>query len=361
MAHPALLSLALADFRNHAATRMDTGGAAVILLAGPNGAGKTALLEAVSLFAVGRGLRGATLADMARSSGSGGFRIRTTLAPEPALPPISLETFTLPEAPERRLLRAEGAAAPLARLSEWLSILWLTPLMDRLFLEGAAARRRFLDRLAHALHPGHAGHATRYEAALRQRNRLLAAPEPPDPAWLQALEAQMGAHGRALAAARADTVSRLAARLAAEAGADFPRALLTPPPRHDDLALALAASRAADRAAGRTRTGPHLDDLEVRLAATGLPAAHASTGEQKALLLGILLAQAGLVADTRGMPPLLLLDEAIAHLDPDRREALFSRIARLGGQAWLSGTDMAPFAGLEAARFEVRNGQVRPA
>lgn len=361
MAHPALLSLALADFRNHAMSRLETGGAAAVLLAGPNGAGKTALLEAISLLAVGRGLRGAALAGMAREGGPGGFHIRALLAPEPALPPLALETFTAPEAPERRQLRAEGAPAPLSRLSEWLAILWATPAMDRLFAEAAGARRRFLDRLTLALHPGHAGHATRYEAALRQRNRLLAAPEAPDPAWLAALDAELAAHGAAVAAARADTVARLSARLAAEADPAFPRAGLAPLPDHADLAAALAASRAADRAAGRTLVGPHRDDLLVTLAETGRPAAHASTGEQKALLLAILLAHAGLVAEACGAPPLLLLDEAVAHLDPDRRAALFARLARLGGQAWLSGTDMSVFAPLEAARFHVRDGAVRPA
>lgn len=361
MAHPALLGLALADFRNHAETRLETCGAATILLAGPNGAGKTALLEAVSLLSVGRGLRGAALADMARRAGPGGFRVRAELAPEPGFPPVVLETFTTPDSPDRRLLRAEGAPAPLARLSEWLAILWLTPAMDRLFAEGAGARRRFLDRLALALHPGHAGHATRYEAALRQRNRLLADPAPPDPAWLEALEAQMAAHGAALAAARADTVARLSERIATEADPNFPRASLAPPPRHADLAAALATSRVADRAAGRTLAGPHRDDFHVTLAGSGQPAALASTGEQKALLVGILLAQAGLVAEARGTPPLLLLDEAVAHLDPERRRALFARLGRLGGQAWLSGTDMALFDGLEAARFAVCDGAVRPA
>lgn len=361
MAHPALLSLALADFRNHAETRLETGGAAVVLLAGPNGAGKTALLEAISLLSVGRGLRGAALADMARSGGPGSFRVHALLAPEPGLPPVALETFTAADAPERRRLRAEGAPAPLSRLAEWLAILWATPAMDRLFAEAAGARRRFLDRLTLALHPGHAGHATRYEAALRQRNRLLADPRPPDPAWLDALEAELAAHGAALAAARADTVARLSARIAAEADPAFPRADLAPMPSHAGLAEALAASRAADRAAGRTLVGPHRDDLLVSLAETGRPAAHASTGEQKALLLAILLGHAGLVAGVRGAPPLLLLDEAVAHLDPDRRAALCARLARLGGQAWLTGTDMGVFAALEAARFHVRDGAVTPA
>lgn len=360
MARPAILSLALRDFRNHRATRLEPGSAPAVVLFGPNGAGKTALLEALSLLSVGRGLRGATLAEMARADGPGGFRVRAELATAPELPPVALETFATAEAPERRQLRSNAAAAPLARLSEWLALLWATPAMDRLFADGASARRRFLDRLTLALHPGHAGHASRYEAALRQRNRLLADPAPPDPSWLAALEAQMAAHGEALARARADTVRRLAARLEADADPAFPQGALAPLPDHADLGAALQASRAADRAAGRTTVGPHRDDLAVHLLPDGRPAALASTGEQKALLLGILLAQARLVAEARGAPPILLLDEAAAHLDPDRRRALFARLEALGGQAWLTGTDVALFEPLEAARFRIEAGSVQP-
>ncbi len=194
---------------------------------------------------------------------------------------------------------------------------------------------------------------------MRARNRLLAADAPADPAWLSALEAQMAEHGAALAEARAATVAALDARLAALADSEFPRpalALSAKPPQA--LAAALREARGADRAAGRTTVGPHRSDLEVTHAEKSMPAALASTGEQKALLVAILLAHAGLVAERSGRAPLLLLDEAVAHLDAGRRRALFSRLARLGGQAWLTGTDDALFEGLDAARYKVSEGEI---
>lgn len=363
--HAHLAALTLASFRNHAETRLAPGSAAFVLLTGPNGAGKTNLLEAASLLSVGRGLRGATLAQMAGGGGPGGFRVEAELVPDPGLPPVRLTTFAEPTAPERRLLRVNGAAAPLSTLSEWGAVLWLTPAMDRLFADSASARRRFLDRLVQALHPGHAGHATRYEAAMRARTRLLTADTPADPAWLAGLEAQMAEHGAALAEARAATVAALGETLAAIPAGPFPRPALAlaEAPKADAavLAAALRSARAADRAAGRATIGPHRTDLAVTHADKGLPAALASTGEQKALLVAILLAHAALVAARAGRTPLLLLDEAVAHLDPERRRALFDRLAALGGQAWLTGTDAALFEGLEAARYEIRDGAIAPA
>lgn len=356
-----LTALVLAPFRNHPASRLTPGTAPFVLLTGPNGAGKTNILEAASLIAVGRGLRGATLSAMA-PAGQPGFAVEATLLPEPDLPDVVLRTFTQARAPERRLLRINGAPAPLARLGDWASLLWLTPAMDRLFADPASARRRFLDRLVLALDPGHAGHVSRYEAAMRARNRLLAADAPADPAWLSALEAQMAAHGAALAAARDRTVAALADALH-EAPADaFPRPLLALDGNEaGGLAAELAAGRKRDRAAGRTLAGPHRADLLVTHAATGLPAAAASTGEQKALLVAMLLAHAALVAGRTGRTPLLLLDEAVAHLDPERRQTLFARLAALGGQSWLSGTEPGLFEGLDAARHSVRAGRVEPA
>lgn len=330
-----------------------------MLLTGPNGAGKTNVLEAVSLLAVGRGIRGAPLSQMAAAGSGGGFAVLAELQPDPGLPAIRVHSFTRPDAPERRQLRINGATTPLSVLSDWSSQLWLTPAMDRLFSDAASARRRFLDRLVLALTPGHAGHATRYEAAMRARTRLLTADTPADPAWLSALEAQMAEHGEALAEARAGTVAALDAVLAAGADPAFPRpSIALSDAGQQGLADRLRAARSADRAAGRATVGPHRQDLIVLHAEKAMPAAQASTGEQKALLVAILLAHAALVSDRTGRVPLLLLDEAVAHLDPDRRRALFARLAALGGQAWLTGTDPGLFEGLEAARFDVRDGTI---
>lgn len=360
-----LLSLDLRSFRNHRATRLAPGAAPFVLLTGANGAGKTNVLEAVSLLAVGRGLRGSPLSQMASqmaaSGGAGGFAVQADLLPDPGLPAIAIATATRADAPERRLLKINGAAAALSALSDWSSQLWLTPAMDRLFADTASARRRFLDRLVLALAPGHAGHATRYEAAMRARTRLLTADEPADPAWLTALEVQMAEHGTALAEARAGTVTALGAALQSVADGPFPKpSLALSEPDQAGLADRLRHARATDRAAGRATQGPHRQDLSVTHADKAMPAALASTGEQKALLISILLAHAGLVAERTGRLPLLLLDEAVAHLDPDRRRALFARLAGLGGQAWLTGTDPLLFEGLEAARYSVSEGAILP-
>jgi DNA replication and repair protein RecF len=299
-----LLSLELNGFRNHRASRLAPGAAPFVLLTGPNGAGKTNVLEALSLLAVGRGLRGTPLSQMAAAGGAGGFAVTAELQPDPGLPAIRVQTLTRPDAPERRQLRINGATAALSVLSDWSSQLWLTPAMDRLFADAASARRRFLDRLVLALSPGHAGHATRYEAAMRARTRLLTADAPADPAWLSALEAQMAEHGEALAEARAATVSALGAMLAAGADAAFPRpAIALSDADQTGLADRLRAARGADRAAGRATLGPHRQDLLVHHADKSMPAAQASTGEQKALLVAILLAHARLVSDrTRRSP-----------------------------------------------------------
>ena len=354
-----LLSIELHGFRNHRQTRLQPGAAPFVLLTGPNGAGKTNVLEAVSLLAVGRGLRGNPLSQMAAAGGAGGFSITAELLPDPGLPAISLLTATRADAPDRRLLRINGAVAPLSALSDWSSQLWLTPAMDRLFADTASARRRFLDRLVLALSPGHAGHATRYDAAMRARTRLLTADQPADPAWLTALELQMAEHGAALADARAAAVAALDRQLAGAPDGPFPKpALSLSDADQGDLPGRLRAARGADRAAGRATQGPHRQDLLVTHADKAMPAALASTGEQKALLISILLGHAALVADRTGRLPLLLLDEAAAHLDPDRRRALFARLAELGGQAWMTGTDAQLFEGLEAVRYSVAQGAI---
>lgn len=336
--------LVLTDYRNHAAVTL-AAGAGFVVLTGPNGAGKTNVLEALSLLAPGRGLRRAALPEIARRDGPGGFAVAATLTAD-----VVLATGSDPARPERRIVRIQSAPAPATALAERLTVLWLTPAMDRLFTEPAGERRRFLDRLTLALHPGHAAHANRYEAAMRARNRLLAE-DSRDTAWLTALEHQMAEHGTALHAARAETVALLDARLAGSRGEGFARPTLRLEGAPADAA-GLARDRARDAAAGRTLAGPHRSDLIVTHVEKAGPAASASTGEQKALLFEIVLAHAGLVATRTGRAPVLLLDEVAAHLDPARRTALFARLAGIG-QVWMTGTEEGLFAGLpdEATRI----------
>ncbi|WP_419826626.1 DNA replication/repair protein RecF [Sphingomonas sp.] len=352
--------LRLTDFRSYAAAEVQAG-PGFVALTGENGAGKTNLLEAVSLLAPGRGLRGATLSEMARSEGPGGFAMAAVLGDG-----NEIGTGATATAPERRQVRVNGAGQPATALSERLSVLWLTPAMDRLFADSAGARRRFLDRLVLALVPDHGRHAARYEAAMRARNKLLAEPANDfgggaDPAWLAALEAGMAEHGAAISRARAEVVATLAARLVDAPEGPFARAGLSLEGwSGGDLAAELRAGRARDAAAGRALAGPHRSDLAVVHLAKRRAAALASTGEQKALLIGIVLAHAGLVAERTGRPPVLLLDEVAAHLDPLRRAALFERLAETGGQVWMTGTEPALFMELpgDATRLTVADGAV---
>ncbi|MCY7271636.1 MAG: DNA replication and repair protein RecF, partial [Sphingomonas bacterium] len=296
------------------------------------------------------------------SEGAGGFSVAARLGDA-----VELGTGTIPTAPDRRQVRINAAAASVNSLAEWLSVLWLTPAMDRLFVDSAGSRRRFLDRLTLALEPGHAPHAARYEAAMRARNKLLAAPDSADPAWLAALEAGMAEHGAALGDSRARTVAALGNAMADQPGDDFPRSALALDgwDRGDsgdggDLAAALKASRGRDAGAGRALVGPHRQDLAVTHVVKRQSAARGSTGEQKALLLGLVLAHADLVATRRGQPPILLLDEVAAHLDPRRREALFDRLSGRG-QVWMTATEPALFATIPhgaATRFHVESGAV---
>jgi DNA replication and repair protein RecF len=350
----AVSRLSLTDFRSYASAAIEPG-PGFVLLYGENGAGKTNLLEAVSMLAPGRGLRGASLSEMARQGGSGGWAVAARLQA------TDIGTGTLASAPERRQVRINGAPASVNSLSEWLSVLWLTPAMDRLFTGSAGERRRFLDRLVLALEPSHAHHASRYEAAMRARNKLLAE-ERPDDAWLTSLELAMAEHGSAGAEARSRTVAALAERLSAAGEDHFPRAnIALEGGSPGDLLRLLKANRARDAAAGRTTEGPHRVDLAVLHRAKQMPAASSSTGEQKALLLGLVLAHAELVADRRGEPPILLLDEVAAHLDPKRRSALFSRLEGRG-QVWMTATEAALFDGIgSASRFHVTPGAVATA
>jgi DNA replication and repair protein RecF len=326
-----------------------------VLLFGENGAGKTNLLEAVSMLTPGRGLRGAALSEMARQGGSAAWAVAARLGE------IDIGTGTQPNAPERRQVRINGAPASVNSLSEWLSVLWLTPAMDRLFTGSAGDRRRFLDRLVLALEPTHAHHSARYEAAMRSRNKLLADEVPADPAWLDALEQQMAEHGAAVGTARERTVRALDARLDAAPEDEFATAAIDLTGWDmADLASSLRSNRPRDAAAGRATEGPHRQDLAASHRAKRTAAAQCSTGEQKALLLGLVLAHSELVAERHGEPPILLLDEVAAHLDPRRRAALFARLEGRG-QVWMTATEAALFAGIgDASRFHVRPGQIDP-
>lgn len=376
--------LVLTDFRNYREARL-TLGTEPVVLTGPNGAGKTNLLEAISLLAPGRGLRGAKLteidrrhaaADDPRSPGSwSGWAVAAVLATHCGAVRIGTGLDEGHIAGERRVVRIDGKAVrSQAAVAERLAVVWLTPAMDRLFLESAGGRRRFLDRLVLALDPAHASRVAAYEQALRERSRLLRE-QIADVAWLAALEEVMAEQGVAVAAGRLDAVKRLD-RVCAEAGGPFPRARLqlvgaveewldTMPALAAEakLASALAANRQADAQLGGAVIGPHRSDLRVSLAGKGVAAELASTGEQKALLISILLAHARLQRTTRGEPPLLLLDEIAAHLDASRRAALFEALIGLETQVWLTGTDQALFAPLrrEAQFLSVRDGHVAAA
>jgi DNA replication and repair protein RecF len=357
----ALDRITLTRFRNHAASRLERSGK-VNLLFGENGAGKTNVLEAISLLAPGRGLRRANLAEMAARGGDGSFGVGAELDGADGREPVRLGTGVVAERTGRRVVHVNGAESSAVALGEWLAIAWLTPAMDGLFADSAGARRRYMDRLTLALEPGHARHASRYEAALRERNRLLASQAMPDGHWLDALDAQLAEAGAALAQGRAALVERLSAALADLPEAPFARPALTYAPGGPLDAPALAADlarhRARDRAAQRTLAGPHRDELEVVLSGSAMPAASCSTGEQKAMLIAITLAHAELAA--AGRPGVLLLDEVAAHLDPLRREALFERLRGSGAQVWLTGTEPAPFAAIEseAAMWRVAGGKV---
>lgn len=368
---PAALSiarLAVTRFRCYSSVRL-TPDARPVVLTGPNGAGKTNLLEAVSLLAPGRGLRRARLAEMDRHGDAGGWGVAATIATPDG--PVEIGTGREPEG-ERRVVRINGEAARGQNaLADFVSALWLTPDMDRLFREGASARRRFLDRLVFGFDPAHAGRVTAYEQAMRERGRLLAEGNT-DNAWLSALEETMAARGVAIAAARLEMVQRLTRALAGASG-PFPGVALSVDGMVEDwlgsgpalaaedrLQAELRATRRQDARSGMTAAGPHRSDLVARHLAKDMPADLCSTGEQKAMLIAIVLAEARLQAAERGVAPLLLLDEVVAHLDEDRREALFDEICGLSGQSWMTGTDAALFAPLgdRAQHFSVTDATV---
>jgi DNA replication and repair protein RecF len=370
----ALTRLTLARFRSYAALDLDTA-APVLVLAGENGAGKTNLLEAISLLVPGRGLRGARMSELGHRAAGAAAGAPWAVAGRFATPagPLVLGTGVEDAQATRRSFRLDGAAPrSQAEVAGRVAAVWLTPQMDRLFQDGAAARRRFLDRLVWALEPGHAREVAAYDTAMAERNRLLAEGRA-DPAWLDALEDAMARHGVAVAAARRALVCRLNAALAGGVAGAFPAATaavactvdaaLARGPALDaeeGFRAALARGRVADAAAGGAREGPHRADLLLTHAPKGLAAALCSTGEQKALLVGVVLAHAALIGAHRGAAPILLLDEVAAHLDRPRRAALFDALRRLPAQAFLTGTEAGVFAPLaEAARMlVVRPGSV---
>lgn len=323
-----------------------------MVLFGANGAGKTNLLEAVSLLSPGRGLRRAQADDLIGKPAGLGWKISAVLDRAGILHEV--ETQASPGAP--RSVRIDGKAAPQSALSNLGAMLWLTPAMDRLWIEAAEGRRRFLDRLAMGFHPDHAETVLSYEKAMRERNRLLR-DEVADPAWYGALEARMGIAGAQMTANRVATLKRLAA--AADPGSPFPQADLSlideAPASEFELAECLARHRRRDMAAGRTLIGPHRADLAAIWTARDRPAAQCSTGEQKAMLIALILAHARALMQDTGRPPVVLLDEIAAHLDENRRAALYDAICDLGAQAMMTGTGPELFAALgpRAQGFEL--------
>jgi DNA replication and repair protein RecF len=368
--------LTLSNFRSYRAAAVAPE-ANLVALAGPNGAGKTNVLEAISFLSPGRGLRRAQLEEVAfrtdgtdRRYGRSSFPSWAVSAEvNGALGLATLGTGVEPEAGETLSRRCRIDREPVASataFADYLRVVWLIPAMDGLFLGPASERRRFLDRLVLAVDTAHGSRVSALERALRSRNRLLESPTP-DVHWLEAAEHETAEIAVAVAAARAETVRRLAAALAdrRDTQCGFPTAaiafdgwmeemVLTHPAVEveDRYRAMLKENRARDAAAGRTLGGPHLTDLVVHYREKAIVASHASTGEQKALLIGLVLAHAALVQDMTGTAPLILLDEVVAHLDPDRRTALFDALDQLGSQVWMTGADPAAFSGI-APRAEV--------
>jgi DNA replication and repair protein RecF len=372
---PRLRKATLADFRSYAQARCEIG-AALVVLTGENGAGKTNILEALSMFSPGRGLRRADIGDCARHGGAGGFAVSIEIESDDGITQLG-HGFEPggPEGGAARRFRIDRTPVASARaFADHIRVVWLTPAMDGLFAGPAGERRRFLDRLALGVDAEHGARANKLERALRNRNKLLE-DGVSDRRWLEAAEQEIAGLGVAVASARLETVARLAALIAAgrDDASPFPWADIALEGELEQmLALepalkveehyrgVLAASRRRDASAGRTLNGPQTSDLAVRHGPKNEPARACSTGEQKALLTGLVLAHARLVAAMSGMAPLLLLDEIAAHFDVKRREALFDELARLRGQVWMTGADPSAFASLEgrADMLHVTPGKV---
>lgn len=351
----ALTRLSLSHFRSHKKGTLETDGRPVAIF-GPNGAGKTNILEAVSLFSPGRGLRRASAEDMTRRPEAIGWKLAGHLSANGQISEIDIRS----ENGAARQIQIDGKAAPQTQLARLARVLWLIPSMDRLWIEGADGRRRFLDRTTLSFFPEHAEASLAYEKAMRERNRLLK-DQVSDAHWYAALEKQMAESGAQIHAARTQALTRLT-EAQQQAETAFPVAELallqsegSLPEAADDMRAAFAESRFRDIAAGRTLVGPHRTDLIGTYAAKGVPAKDCSTGEQKALLVSLILANARALAEDIGAPPILLLDEVAAHLDPNRRAALYDEIIALGAQAWMTGTETELFDALgdRAQYFEV--------
>jgi DNA replication and repair protein RecF len=365
-----LRRITLSNFRSYRAAQVELG-AAMVVLVGPNGAGKTNFIEAVSFLAPGRGLRRATLQEVAFVEGDGSWSVSAEV--EGALGLASLGTGIEPPVaedamPSRKFRIDREPVASAAAFADHVSVVWLVPEMDSLFSGPPSERRRFLDRLVLALDRQHAGRVNALERALRSRNRLLEEPRP-DPHWLDAIERETAELAVAVTAQRLQAVARLQSMLAAgrDAASPFPAAEISLEgwidkllPRHaaveveDRYRRALRDNRSRDAAAGRTLEGPHVSDLIVVHSGKCIPAVEASTGEQKALLIGLILAHARLLTELSGFAPVLLLDEVIAHLDPTRRSALFAHLEKLKAQAFMTGADPAGFAEVES-RAQILN------
>ena len=373
--------LSLNNYRSYSSARIDVpGDARPVILTGENGAGKTNILEALSFLSPGSGLRRAGLGEVSKVGGNGPWAVAShiNMGDDTVQIGTGLLVDNDNDGPQRRVVRVDGCDQPgQTVLSDLLSVIWLTPQMDRLFTEGASSRRRFFDRMVLALHGDHGRQVGAFERAMRERNKILSDfGAGADPVWLNALEARMAEHGIAVATARLDYAGQLAGQLAAAPAGAFPQAQLAldgwlenrvagdSAPLEIELEYreALKAARSQDAASGRAAIGAHKVDLLVTHTAKGMIAGQCSTGEQKALLISLILAGATLRRAVTGAAPLVLLDEVAAHLDETRRAALFDALIDTGSQCWMTGTDTSLFDALvgRGLFFKVADGKVVP-
>jgi len=369
----AIKEITLRNFRSYTEARLSGLASSFVVLTGENGAGKTNILEAVSLFSPGKGMRSADLGDFQnKTHHEVPWSISSVVTTQYG--DIRIGTGRDPQK-EKRVVHIQGEVAKSqTQLAEYFSCLWLTPQMDRVFIDAASGRRKFLDRMVFNFDSGHAGRMTRYENAMAGRSRLLKEGKT-DPAWLDALEIQMAESGVAVAAARALFVERLQSVCLTRKSQEFPLATLglagfleneihekSALQIEDEFRARLKQSREEDSVYGGAAQGPHKTDFLVTYRDKNMPASQCSTGEQKALLIGLVLAHADLIRMERGAPPILLLDEVAAHLDPHRRAVLYDLLSAIGGQVWMTGTDSYLFENVDknASIFDVKNGQINP-